>query len=109
MAEKLDLDKVQKENEKTRRDMKNLLAEIKSSFNKEEALYKELGISREEIAKSKMSVGDLPPEQRKIYDMFVKEFVAEKSARKAKEGSTLSKTLQKSKTGSIISRKGIRI
>ena len=109
MANKPDLDKVQKENEKTIRDLQNLMAEIKKTLKKESDFYKEIGVTKEELKNPKVTVNDLPPEQRKLYDMFVKEFAAEQSARKGKEGASLSKTQQKPKTGGKISRKGLRI
>lgn len=89
-----------KSNQEAQKEIARVLKNIEDTKKKKEALFKELGITPE-MEKENLSVADLTPGAKKIYDVMEKEFLAEleaknintqpEKAKKSKSSLTLSK------------------
>ena len=88
------------ENKQVIKTLKALSAEISKTLKNYEHLLEELGLTKEDLQHPEVSESGLPPEQKKLFDMLLREFVAEINAKGPPEGK---KALSK------ITKRGIRI
>lgn len=68
------------ENNKTLKEIEHLNSLIEETKQKQKAIFKDLGITKE-IQDQNISVSDLPSGERKIYDLLEREMLAELHAR----------------------------
>lgn len=93
------------ENNKALKEIGRLNALIEATKEKQKAMFKDLGITKE-IQEQDIAVSDLPSGERKIYDLLQRELLAELHAK----GIDLqAQTIKKKAIGLTMARKRIKI